>query len=128
MSREYDDNNGNGTLWADDAEIIRKGSFEWDGEKKYGAIVKSKNNQGKEKYEFLISAGLIFANKEKDHPKVPDISGKITIDKEEYKFGGWKKTTEDGRDYTSIGITDLKKKEENTQEQPVTESDEECPF
>jgi uncharacterized protein (DUF736 family) len=121
------DKDGNGTLWADDAEIIRKGSFNWEGEKRYGAIVKSKNNQGKEKYEFMVSVGLLFTNPDKTNPRTPDISGKITIDKEPFKFGAWKKTTEDGRDYTSIGITQPKTKEEN-ESVDVEINEEECPF
>ena len=126
MENEFN-NNGNGTLWADDAEIIRKGSFNWNGEKRYGAIVKSRNNEGKEKFEFMVSAGLVFANTEKQDPKIPDISGKITIDEKPFKFGGWKKTTEDGRDYTSIGIVEQKQKaEEYVRATP--ENNEDCPF
>jgi hypothetical protein len=75
------DKDGNGTLWADDAEIIRKGSFNWEGEKRYGAIVKSKNNQGKEKYEFMVSVGLLFTNTDKTSPRAPDISGRLRLTK-----------------------------------------------
>lgn len=96
-----------GSMWPDSAEILRKGSINLNGKKTYCAIVKSKNNKGQSKYELMVSCGLLFANDETQkarYPKSPDIGGKVTIENEIYKFGGWKNELQDGREYTSVSL------------------------
>ena len=104
MDRQYDDEK-KGYLWHEnDATIERKGSFDINGEKKYGAIVKSFNAQGEPKYEFMMSTGLLHLNTEKKSDKSPDIGGPITWNNNQYKFGGWKKMSDKGNEYTSVSL------------------------
>ena len=80
MDKQYDDEK-KGYLWHEnDAVIERKGSFVINGEKKYGAIVKSFNAQNEAKYEMMMSIGLLHLNTDKQSDKTPDMGGKVTVD------------------------------------------------
>ncbi len=93
---EYD-NNLTGALWPEDrSEVLARGNLEIDGEKKYCILVKSKNNEGREKFELMISAGLIHKNEIEPGSKSPHFGGKTTIDGKSYKFGAWNRTPRSG--------------------------------
>jgi len=118
MDRQYDDEK-KGYLWHEnDATIERKGSFVINGEKKYGAIVKSFNAQGEPKYEFMMSTGLLHLNAEKQSEKTPDMGGKVTIDQVVYKLGCWAKESNSGTPFTSIGFQEVKE-DQNKNDQSV---------
>lgn len=94
-----------GFLWHETGStVIKKGTMQINGKEVYSAIIKSTNNKGEEKYELMTSAGLLHVNTEKMSPKSPDIGGPITYDGVVYKFGGWKKTSEKGTEYTSVSL------------------------
>ena len=104
--KEYD-NELQGFLWHENNAVIhRKGSLTINGEKKYVAIVESKNDKGDSKYELMMSVGLVHTNSEENKMKEtsPDIGGNITIDSVTYKFGGWKKESAQGVPYTSCSL------------------------
>ena len=104
---EYDDEL-TGYLWHEnDCTVERKGSFTIKGQKYYGSIVKSKNNKGETKYEFVVSLGLLHLNTEKKSERTPDMGGKITLNGNQYKLGCWAKESESGTPYTSLGFEDL---------------------
>jgi len=112
------DNELQGYLWHENNAVIhRKGSININGEKKYVAIVESKNDKDEPKYELMVSVGLVHANSEEEKykPTSPDIGGKVTIDGVVYKFGGWKKESEQGQPYTSCSL----RKEEQTPTTPT---------
>ena len=103
-----------GYLWHEtDSKVIRKGSVLIEkadaGDEKdkeiYAAIVKTTVN-GEDKYEFMVSAGLLYVNseEEKRSEKTPDISGPITYNGKKYKVGGWKKISENETEYTKIRL------------------------
>ena len=55
-----------GFLWQETGStILRKGTLQIKGEELYSAIIKSKNNKGEDKYELMISVGLLHLNTEK---------------------------------------------------------------
>ena len=59
------ENGWGGTLWTETESVIhKKGSITHrvTGEKRYIAICESKNNEGKSKYELMMSLGLIYVN------------------------------------------------------------------
>ena len=113
MDKQYDDEK-KGYLWHENNSVIeRKGSFTIDGKKYYGAIVKSHNDKGEYKYEFMASLGLLHLNEEKRSDKSPDMGGKITLNNKVYKLGCWARESENGNPYTSLGFTDA---EENSSE------------
>lgn len=104
------ENGWGGTLWTETECVIhKKGSITHrvTGEKRYIAICESKNNEGKSKYELMMSLGLIYVNNadKKFDEKSPDISGPVTVDLEEWKFGGWRKESEQGTPYTSVSLS-----------------------
>ena len=106
-SAKYEDRDLSGSLWPEpDAEILRTGSININGQTKFACIARSKTEAGDERYELLVSAGLLFVNRaeEKKRHNSPDISGKISIDGVRYKFGGWAYETPSGRTYTSVGL------------------------
>ena len=106
--KQYDDEK-KGYLWHEnDATIERKGSFMINGEKKYGAIVKSFGKQGEAKYEMMMSIGLLHLNADKTNERTPDMGGKVTIDGVVYKQGCWAKETSNGTPFTSIGFREEK--------------------
>ena len=116
MDKQYD-NEKTGFLWHEtDSRVMRKGTLTLDGKKHYVAIVESHNSEGKPKYEFMMSLGLLHINQE--HEKVsensPDIGGAISLGKsfKTFKLGGWKKMSKNNQEYTSISI---KEKEEEQQ-------------
>jgi len=105
MDKQYDDEL-KGFLWHENgATIERKGSFQINGKKLYGAICKSINDKGEEKYEFMQSLGLIHLNTEKKSEKSPDMGGKVTYNNTTYKLGCWAKESASGTPYTSLGFT-----------------------
>ena len=106
--KQYDDEK-KGYLWHEnDATIERKGSFVINGEKKYGAIVKSFGKQGEAKYEMMMSIGLLHLNADKTNSRTPDIGGKVTIDGVVYKQGCLAKESSNGTPFTSIGFREEK--------------------
>ena len=105
--KQYDDEK-KGYLWHEnDAVIERKGSFVINGEKKYGAIVKSFGKQGEAKYEMMMSIGLLHLNTDKTNDRTPDMGGKVTIDGVVYKQGCWAKETSNGSPFTSLGFREV---------------------
>tara|TARA_R110000803_G_scaffold121315_1_gene189424 strand:+ start:991 stop:1356 length:366 start_codon:yes stop_codon:yes gene_type:complete len=100
----YDDEK-KGYLWHENNSVIeRKGSFTIEGKKYYGAIIKSHNDKGEYKYEFMASLGLLHLNEEKQSDKSPDMGGKITLNNKIYKLGCWARESEGGTPYTSLGF------------------------
>ena len=125
MDKQYDDEK-KGYLWHEnDAVIERKGSFVINGEKKYGAIVKSFNAQNEAKYEMMMSIGLLHLNTDKQSDKTPDMGGKVTVDGVVYKQGCWAKESKDGIPFTSLGFQEVND-QSNGIEQPV--ADKKVPF
>jgi len=125
MDKQYDDEK-KGYLWHEnDAVIERKGSFVINGEKKYGAIVKSINAQNEPKYEMMMSIGLLHLNTDKKSDKTPDMGGKVTVDGVVYKQGCWAKESKDGIPFTSLGFQEVND-QSNGNEQPV--ADKKVPF
>jgi len=106
-----------GYLWQEtEAKVIRKGYMHEmlrDGQDEYLSIVKT-TVQGKDKYELMMSLGLLYVNDESDKrsDKTPDISGPVRIptDFKKMKFGGYKKIQEDGREGTSCSLIEAKEK------------------
>lgn len=118
MDKQYDDEK-KGYLWHEnDAVIERKGSFVINGEKKYGAIVKSFNAQKEPKYEMMMSIGLLHLNTDKQSDKTPDMGGKVTVDGVVYKQGCWAKESKDGIPFTSLGFQEVNDQASGN-EQPV---------
>ena len=116
MDKQYDDEK-KGYLWHEnDAVIERKGSFVINGEKKYGAIVKSFGKQGEAKYEMMMSIGLLHLNKDKINEKTPDMGGKVTIDGVVYKQGCWAKESNSGTPFTSLGFQEVKEETNDSYE------------
>ena len=104
MQKEYD-NELTGYLWHETgSSVMRKGTVQVKGQKKYAAIIKSTNNVGEEKYELMISAGLLHVNAVKTSERSPDISGTVTIDGLVLKMGGWRKVSDKGDEYTSVSF------------------------
>ena len=107
MEKKYD-NEKTGYLWHEiNSTIERKGAFTIDGKKYYGAIVKSHNNDGESKYEFMISSGLLHLNSDKRSDNSPDMGGKITLNGKVYKLGCWAKESESGVPFTSLGFQEF---------------------
>ena len=105
--KQYDDEL-RGYLWHEnDSSIERKGSFTIQGKKYYGAIVKSLNDKGEAKYEFVMSLGLLHLNTNKMSEKSPDMGGKVTLNGKIFKLGCWAKESEKGTPFTSLGFTEV---------------------
>lgn len=111
--KKFDDMNS-GYLWHEnDAVIERKGSFvvrkdaEGKDVKEYGALVKSFNNKGEVKYEFMVSVGLMHLNTDKKSERSPDMGGKIYLHKKNYKLGCWARESEKGTPFTSLGFDEI---------------------
>lgn len=105
-----------GTLWRETESVIHvKGSIthKQTGEKRYVALCESKNNEGKSKYELLMSLGLVYVNSadNKFSDASPDVSGTVKLDLEDWKFASWKKESEQGVPYSSVSLSPPKKKD-----------------
>ena len=75
-----------GFLWHETGStVIRKGTMQINGEEIYSAIVKTKV-KGEDKYELMVSAGLLHLNEEKKSERSPDIGGPITWNNVQYKL------------------------------------------
>jgi len=120
MQKEYD-NELTGYLWHETgSSVMRKGTVQVKGQKKYAAIIKSTNNVGEEKYELMISAGLLHLNSVKTSERSPDIGGTVTIEGSTYKMGGWRKVSDKGDEYTSVSF---KEKDEARQSETTNTFD-----
>tara|TARA_R100001369_G_C3322449_1_gene169183 strand:- start:1008 stop:1403 length:396 start_codon:yes stop_codon:yes gene_type:complete len=127
QDKQYD-NELKGFLWHETGStVLRKGSIQIDGKELYSAIIKSKNNKGEEKYELMISAGLLHLNTEKKTDKSPDISGPITFNDQEFKFGGWRKISKENNEYTSVSLR-LKEEDASGHREPFKTEEETSPF
>jgi hypothetical protein len=104
---EYD-NNLTGALFNESkSEVIKRGNFMINGVKRYGVLIKSENDKGQEKFELMISAGLVYHHDEaeKKSPKSPDVSGRVYFDEMTYKFGAWNKIGHDsGNEFLSCSF------------------------
>lgn len=85
-----------------DVNIIGKATVEIDGVNRYGMVVQSKTADGNNRFEFMMSAGLIYENSDKQSPKSPDMSGPITIDGEEYRLRAWINEGQNSGEYLHI--------------------------
>ena len=96
MSDNYEQKDNSGALFKDDkVEVVRKGKIMINNKMRYASIIKYEPPNEKPKYELSISVGPLYINKEEDKKsdKSPDISGPISIDGKQYKFGGYKQTS-----------------------------------
>jgi hypothetical protein len=117
-----------GFLWHETGStVLRKGTIQINGKELYAAIIKSSNNKAEEKYELMISAGLLHVNDVKKSEKSPDIGGPITFDGQKFKLGGWRKTSEKGTEYTSVSLQ-VKEEEAKDHREPFNTKEEEAPF
>lgn len=115
MDKKEYDNEKSGYLWHEvDAEVVRKGTYTVGGKKRYGGIMKSKNNKGEDKYEFFECVGLLHLNdpQSKKSERSPDLGGKVTVDGEVYKLGCWARESENGSPYTSLGFKEMQEEQE----------------
>ncbi len=116
-----------GFLWHETGSIVlRKGTLQIKGEELYSAIIKSQNNRGEDKYELMISVGLLHLNDAKKSERSPDIGGPISWNGVSYKFGGWKRVSEKGTEYTSVSLR-LKDEDGNTHD-ATFKTEEDIPF
>jgi len=63
-------------------------------------------DDGKERNFTNDMTGAIFTNRYKRSDKQPDYTGKVTINGEEYRIAGWKRTDRNGNAFMSIALTD----------------------
>ncbi len=128
MEDKQYDNALKGFLWHETGStVLRKGTIQINGKELYAAIIKSSNNKAEEKYELMISAGLLHVNDVKKSEKRPDIGGPITVDGQKVKRGGWRKTSEKGTEYTSVSLQ-VKEEDGNANYEGVKKTEEEAPF
>ncbi len=102
-----DDKEMKGALWPDNnAQILYKGNFQINGEKKYASLIKTKTQNGNDIVELSTSVGIVHQNKQEDkqNPKSPDIGGTITIDGVLYKIGGWNNMSSNGQEYLGLSL------------------------
>ena len=128
MSDNYEQKDNSGALFKDDkVEVVRKGKIMINNKMRYASIIKYEPPNEKPKYELSISVGPLYINKEEDKKsdKSPDISGPISIDGKQYKFGGYKQTSKKGIEYTSVLLYE---KEDNDYPFPNAEEDSDLPF
>ena len=83
------------------------GSITINGATRYCSLVKAKSQKGEDIYEVAVSAGRVYVNapEDKQNPKSPDVSGKITIDGQPYKFGAWNNVAKSGQNYLGISLS-----------------------
>lgn len=135
-----------GRLFQEDSvQVVRKGTIntpyvdsngETQYEDRYYAILlfTKRNDAGEveyQKYELAMSIGRLYMNDKKNEDS-PDIDGPVTIDQQELKFCGWKKTASNGKPYTKASLYERKqadgdfKADEDTA--PFPPSDDDIPF
>ena len=88
-------------------QIMSKGTITINGATRYCSLVKAQSQKGENIYEVAVSAGRVYYNapEEKQNPKSPDVSGKISIDGSDYKFGAWNNVAKSGQNYLGISLT-----------------------
>jgi len=117
--QEYD-REKKGYFWIEtESKVVRKGTFVIDGVKHYGAIVQSPDfsaqQQGDEdavKYEFVMSLGRIYMNKDPKSEASPAMGGRVTHNGKDYKLGCWPKENRDGVPFTSLGFKPIVENEQ----------------
>ena len=86
-----------------------------EGKDRYFSILRFQFPNSEEvKYELAMSVGRLYINHDKNDPETsPDLTGPITIDDIIYKFGGWKKLTSTGKNFTRVSLKKSEPKEDN---------------
>tara|TARA_X000001382_G_scaffold93445_1_gene67994 strand:- start:2098 stop:2484 length:387 start_codon:yes stop_codon:yes gene_type:complete len=128
MNDNYEEKNNTGALFQDDkVEVVRKGKIKINNQMRYASIIKYQPPNEKPKYELSVSVGPLYLNQEEDKKsdKSPDISGPISIDGKQYKFGGYRQTSKKGLEYTSVLLYE---KEDNDYPFPSQDVDDGLPF
>jgi len=96
-------------LWPESySEVTHRGHLTLRGQKKYAVLVKSYNNEGKEKRELMVSTGLVYQNEQKLNEQSPDLSGKVNIDLQDFRLALWEKTSKAGAPYLQGQVSDPK--------------------
>ena len=102
-----------GSLWQENnVSVVKKGKIKVKGKTEqtiYAAILRYQSPNGEDKYELVRSCGLLHINtpEKKFSEKTPDIGGRITIDGEVFKFGGYDKMTESGMEYLWVNLREV---------------------
>jgi len=88
-------------------QIMSKGTITVNGATRYCSLLKAQSQKGEEIYELAVSAGRVYYNppEKKQNPKSPDVSGKVTIDGQGYKFGAWNNVAASGQNYLGISMS-----------------------
>ena len=103
---EIKDNEG--TLWISDSEVIGRGKIKRDGQDVHVALVKSVDQDGSNKFEMMVSCGLIYFNppEEKHSENSPDYSGKVTFMGKSVRAAFWENVSQKGTRYISAKVKD----------------------
>ena len=103
---EIKDNEG--TLWVSDSEVIGRGKIKRDGQDVHVALVKSVDQDGSNKFEMMVSCGLIYFNtpEDKHSENSPDYSGKVTFMGQSVRAAFWENVSQKGTRYISAKVKD----------------------
>lgn len=95
-----------GTLWVDNLRVVGRGKIKIKGTEVQAAVVQSNDREGNNKYELMLSAGLIYFNTpdKKASEKSPDYSGTVSIAGEKMKVSIWDNTSAKGTHYYSVKL------------------------
>lgn len=102
---DYDDTNRGALFGTADKELIRMGQVHFNQEPVDVAIIKVKTRNGKTVYKVFQDIGAVFPNTDKNSENSPDMSGNVTFENAEWRMAGWKKTSREGLNYTSVALT-----------------------
>lgn len=64
------------------------------------------------KYEVKEKKGSLFPNDKKGNDKAPDLTGNFRLDGKMWNVAGWKTTSENGKPYMNLKVSEPQAKEE----------------
>lgn len=112
MPYEEKDNEKRAVLWAEDqSEVTHRGHITLNNKKYYAVMVKSTNKSGQPKRELMVSAGLLYPNKDSQNENSPAFTGPVTVAAEPFQIALWNSQQKNGNWYVQGKLDEPKRNE-----------------
>ena len=110
MAFDEKDNEKRAVLWSEDqSDVTHRGHITLNGKKHYAVLVKSTNKSGEPKHELMVSAGLLYPNKDPQNDNSPAFTAPVTVASERFQIALWNRQAKSGSWYVQGKLDEPKR-------------------